>query len=181
MDESIVRSLFDEAKAARDRASLNSDEKKEVWRKFHRLAEAEYIPARDYFVKGLNDPDWDWRSQCVSFLGYHYSFSPDDEIINKIREMVLNDPEDMVRLAAAHVLGSRSKWPEPALITALSDDPEECVRQSAFIALIGSAGVPYPVRHLEADRMDAGEFQPMWKEVERVIAAAGLSSLKKLA
>src|SRR4030066_1801611 len=75
----------------------------DIWRKSHDLAEAQYQPAKEVFIEGLDDPDWLWRHDCVTFLGFHYPL--ENEVVEKIRDLLLNDPSSDVRIAAASALG----------------------------------------------------------------------------
>ena len=156
MDQSEMRSILDEITAMRQRAdsSAYGDE----WAKIHALAEAQYEPARDFFLAGLTDSRAAWRELCLQCLGFHYLFPPDGEIAETIRQVLLNDPNDMVRMAAAAVLGVRSKWPDPVLQHALQVDRDKVVRQAAFISLLDLAKVPYSIVRKEDKRVDAGEI-----------------------
>jgi HEAT repeat protein len=129
MDQSDMRRLLDEITAMRQRA--DSRPYGHDWTKIHALAEAGYEPARDFFLAGLTDSRAAWRELCLQCLGFHYIFPPDGEIAETIRQLLLNDPNDMVRIAAASVLGVRAKWPDPALKHALQVDRNKDVRQAA--------------------------------------------------
>ena len=172
MDQSGMRRILDEITSMRQRA--DSRPYGDDWAKIHSLAEAHYEPARDFFLSGLTDSRATWRELCLQCLGFHYIFPPDGEIAETIRQVLLNDPDDMVRIAAASVLGVRSKWPDPALKYALQVDRNKDVRQAAFAALLNLAKVPYAILGKEEARVAAGETQPSWREAQRVIAAAGI-------
>jgi hypothetical protein len=172
MDQSDMRRILDEITAMRQRA--DSSPYGGEWAKIHDLAEAGYEPARDFFLAGLTDSRADWRELCLQCLGFHYLFPPDGEIAETIRQVLLNDPNDMVRIAAASILGIRSKWPDPALQHALQSDRNKVVRQAAFISLLELAKVPYSIVRTEDKRVDTGEIRPSWREVQRVITDAGI-------
>jgi hypothetical protein len=172
MDQNDMQRTLDEIIAMRQRA--DSRPYGDDWARIHALAEAHYEPARDFFLSGLTDSRAAWRELCLQCLGFHYIFPPDGEIAETIRQLLLNDPNDMVRIAAASVLGVRSKWPDPALKHALQVDRNKVVRQAAFAALLNLAKVPYTIVGKEEARVAAGEIRPSWREVQRVITDAGI-------
>jgi HEAT repeat protein len=110
-----------------------------IWTSAHKLAEAQFEPAKDFFILGLEDSDWVWRESCVSFLGFHFSLN--EIALEKIRNLLLNDTSPHVRMAAASVLGGRSALPDYALnkATALDVDPD--VRKAAYESILRLAGV----------------------------------------
>jgi HEAT repeat protein len=140
-----------------------------------RLADAGYEPAKALFVEGLDDPDWSWRLDCLTNLGFHYSLAPDGELMDKVRQMLLTDPSEMIRLSAPFVLANQSTWGDPALLAALQADPEPVVRRSVFDALLRMAGLSFAQSEQQIERIDRGEIEPTWEELQRVLAAAGLN------
>ena len=137
-----------------------------VWRKAHILAEKEYPAAKDFFVQGLNDPNWRWRDDCVSFLGFHYLL--EDNILGKIRNLLLLDPSSNVRISAASVLGKQSSLPDQALFSAIKNDSNHLVRESAFEAILALAGVSRKSINHEIKKLRAGEIQLSLAEVRRI-------------
>jgi HEAT repeat protein len=109
----------------------------------HVLAEAGYHPAIEFCISCLDDTRADWRECGLEALGYHYDLRPYKDILNKIAYLLLADPNDFVRMAAASVLGIRSEWPDKALLNALQTDSDYFVRATAFDALLGLAGVSH--------------------------------------
>lgn len=170
MDTQALGQILGEAKSARQRFSLTDQEHKTVIRNLHILAEAQYDPAIEFFLSCLDDLRWRWRYEGVSCLGFHYAFPPEGDITEKLRQMLLNDPEPIVRIAVASVLGKRSEWPDPALRTALRSDPDKIVRRAVFAALLTLAKVPLHLIQREEKRVEAGEMRPNWREVKRIIA-----------
>src|SRR6266511_756443 len=75
------------------------------------LAEAQYLPVIEFCLSCLDDPRSDWRDYSLWTLGYHYDLRPYKDILNKIAHLLLNDPDEDVRMLAASVLGIRSEWP----------------------------------------------------------------------
>jgi HEAT repeat protein len=137
-----------------------------MWRKAHALAENEFPAAKDFFVQGLNDPNWRWRDDCISFLGFHYLL--ENDILKKIRNLLLFDPNSNVRISAASVLGKQSSLPDPALISAIMKDSNHLVRESAFEAILALAGVSIKKINREIKRLRTGEIQAALSEVKRI-------------
>jgi HEAT repeat protein len=137
-----------------------------AWKMAHALAEAHYLPAIDFFVSGLNDPDWVWRQDCVQFLGFHYHL--EKKIVEKIRESLITDPSEEVRMSAASVLGRRSNLPDQALFHALESDPSHFVREAAFESVLELIGIPYKAINREIKRLKAGDIQPTLEYVKQI-------------
>ena len=146
-----------------------------LWRKCHRLADAKYPPAKDFFVEKLDDKRWDWRRVSVSLLGFHYD-ELEPEIVEKIRDLLINDSDSGVRIAAAYVLGHRSKLPEKTLIHALVFDLDKDVKISAFNALLSLAGVPYRSEVKVMERIRRGEIIPGLDQLKHILEDENLYS-----
>lgn len=174
MDEAQMQQVLAEARAARANPNLERAELRKIWRKLHGLAEAQYEPAIEFFISCLDDPDSNWRLEGVEDLGFHYPFPADSPITAKVRQLLLTDTDDHIRIAAAFILGIRSKWPEPALVSALTNDSDEVVRISAFEALLNLAGVPYLVAQDQVKALELGIIQPTWADVQRIVAENGI-------
>ncbi|MEW5857690.1 MAG: HEAT repeat domain-containing protein [Cyanobacteriota bacterium] len=174
MKEAEKQQILAQAKTARLKPTLDRGELGGIWRQMHAIAEAQYPPAVDFFISCLDDIDSNWRLEGIRDLGFHYQFPPDSVITQKIRQLLLNDPDDSVRIAAASILGIRSVWPDPVLRTALSTDPNEFVRHAAFDALLTLASVPYRVINREMERVHKREIPPTFEEVKRIITEAGI-------
>jgi hypothetical protein len=139
----------------------------ELWESWHHLAEAKYEPAKEFFIERLDDPRWDWRRACISFLGFHFKL--EDQVVEKIRKLLIQDPDSGVRIAAASVLGNQGQFPEKSLIYAIEHDTNEFVIDSAFFALIELATVPYKTKLKERKRIESKEFRPSLEQVKRVL------------
>lgn len=137
-----------------------------AWKMAHSLAEDHYLPAMDFFIAGLNDSDWVWRQDCVQFLGFHYQL--DREMVKKIRETLITDPSEEVRMSAASVLGRRSNLPDQALYHALESDPSHFVREAAFESVLGLIGIQYNAINREIKRLKAGDIQPTLDYVKQI-------------
>jgi hypothetical protein len=163
-DSTDMQLLLDTLKAWKGR-TIELDHSS-AWKMAHALAEAHYLPAMDFFVSGLNDSDWVWRQDCVQFLGFHYQL--DKEIVEKIRETLMTDPSEEVRISAASVLGRRSSVPDQALFHALESDPSHFVREAAFESVLELIGIPYKATNREIMRLKAGDIQPTLEYVKQI-------------
>jgi len=149
-----------------------------LWGICHDLAEANYPSAKEFFIKELDDPRWDWRRVSVSLLGFHYKLEP--QIIEKIRELTIRDPDSGVRIASASVLGLQGKFPEETLIRSLTSDSNKRVREAAFSSLLELSGVPYKTKLKENRRVKNGEIEPSLDQIRRILTDENLSSTIKL-
>jgi hypothetical protein len=145
-----------------------------IWNGCHDLAEAQYQPAKDFFVEGLDDPDWLWRQDCVAFLGFHYPL--ENGILEKIRKLLINDPSSDVRISAASVIGRRSIHPDQALFTALLLDPNRIVKRATFNSILSLAGVSYQRITQELEKIKKGETQPTPEELKRIFSDVGIEN-----
>jgi hypothetical protein len=166
MDTHDLDRLFSEVKAAYD--DPLSDPGAIYLPKIHVLAEAQYLPAKDFFYKALTDSREDWREYCLSALGFHYDITMNKDILQTIREMLLKDNEE-IRMIAASVLGSQSHWPDPALVLALKHDDSVFIRFAAFISLLKLAGVPYIAVRNEVKKFRRGEIVPSVEYLNQVL------------
>lgn len=145
-----------------------------LWQKCHKLAEAHYLPAMDFFIRELDDPRWNWRRESVSLLGFHYKL--DQKAINKIQDLLLNDPDSGVRIACASVLGNQSKLPDKALVEALVHDANALVKESAFAAILDLAGVPYKIREDDLQKLRAGDLLPTVEQIKEILIKENIST-----
>jgi hypothetical protein len=150
--------------------SLQSDARiygSDLWSSWHALADGQDPSAKEFLVERLSDARIAWREVGVSLLGFHYKL--DDQILNKIRELLLHDSDSGVRISAASVLGSQGKFPEETLITALDSDPGEDVRRCAFDAHLDLAEIPWMDRRREELRIKSNEIIPDLNQIKRVL------------
>ena len=89
-----------------------------LWKLCHRLAKVSYQPAKEFFIKELDDPRWDWRRVSVELLGFHYKLEP--QVVDKFGDLLNYDPDSGVRIAAAYSLGKHTHFPEKTLVNALT-------------------------------------------------------------
>ena len=173
MNESEARKVLDEVRLLWINPSARPIELSGIWVKMHALAEAKYPLAKELFISGLDDASWDWREYCLSCLGYHYDLHLESDVLDKIRRLLLTDPEGQVRLSAAGVLGVQSTWPDGALINALRFDEDKFVRRSAFDSILKLASAPNNrIRKLN-QRIESGDIQPTWNEAKQILEELG--------
>ena len=110
----------------------------------HDLAEANYLPALDFFLDELDNPSEFWRWDCLSFIK-HYDDQLDEKFINKFRNLVIFDPSDYVRDSAIGCLSKYLNKPDLTLLFALYKDPLLDNRRSAFWVLLRVCNVPYKI------------------------------------
>ena len=145
-----------------------------LWESWHELADAQYEPAKEFFIERLDDARSAWRTESISLLGFHYKL--DDQVLEKIRALLLHDTDSGVRIVAASVLGSQGRYPEKALLHALDHDSNNLVREFAFSALLELATVPYLVKRKELRRVKSEETSASLEQVKRVLLEQNLFS-----
>jgi ribulose bisphosphate carboxylase small subunit len=138
-----------------------------LWNSWHDLADAHYQPAKEFFIEKLDSPRFDWRRESVRLLGFHYEL--ENYVIEKIRDLLVHDPESGVRLACAGVLGRQSRLPDQTLVDALALDDDRHVREAAFFALLDLARLPYKTRLKELQNIESGAVTPSLEEVKRIL------------
>lgn len=112
-----------------------------IWR-LHALAEAHNEKARAFFIEAMQILHDDaWRYEMLCDIGFHYDLGDDPDTITKIRGMLLSDPDEDVRNAAAMILGIQSSWPDQALYWAMLNDVQKGVRLVAFESLLRLSGM----------------------------------------
>ncbi len=148
----------------------------QLQRQMHALAEAQYAGALPLFVALLGDSDWDWRLKGVRLLGFHYPLDPTDEITGQLRQLLLTDGSEHVRMSAAAVLGVRSQWRDDALVRAVQHDPDDDVRKTAFLSLLMLAGLTGEVLQQVEARLMAGEVAPTIPVAEPLLRRSGVGA-----
>jgi hypothetical protein len=138
--------------------------------KMHPLAEAQYRPAKRFFSECLDDPRKWWRYDCLNALGFHYDFSADEDIKQKLRELLLKDEDDLIRNAAALALGRYTVWPEQTLLIALQTDPDHDVKISAFYSLYRLVGLPQREHLKTRKRLKNGELEPTLEQLKMMLS-----------
>ena len=148
------------------------------WKICHHLAKEKYEPAKNFFISGLDDSRWDWRRVSVELLGFHYKI--ETQVVDKIRSMLITDPDSGVRIAAAYTLGKHSRLPESALIHALKADSNNLVKEAAFSSLLELAGVSFQTKSKELRRINAGEIAPDLGQLKRILSDENLHAVINL-
>jgi len=143
-----------------------------LWASWHKLAEAGYQPAKEFFIEKLVSPQFSWRRESVSLLGFHYEL--EIAVIEKIRHLLSHDSDEVVRMTCATVLGKQGQLPEKALVNSLAVDPDEDVREASFFALLELAHLPYKARIRELKRVKSHEINPSLDEVKRILSDENL-------
>jgi hypothetical protein len=142
MSDAQAAKLLNELEVLYRDPVLKRQQRRNLLSKMINLAHAQYRPALDFFRSGLDDPDWSWRLDHLSQLGYHYEIEQESEIAAKIRELLARDPSAEVRMAAASVMAQFSTWPDATLLRALAFDEDVDVKQTAFEVLLMLLGIP---------------------------------------
>ena len=139
----------------------------DYWKICHKLADAQYYPAKMFFIEKLDDPRKDWRKVSISLLGFHYQLEPNT--IEKIRQLLRYDPDASVRMDSAGVLGVKGLFPEKVLADALEFDSDAFVREAAFSAILELAKVPYKTRIKENKNIREGKISANLDQVKRIL------------
>jgi hypothetical protein len=152
--------ILDALRAAYSDPLRKKREERDILQKMTQLAHAHYRPAIDFFVSGLDDPDWSWRLEHLGALGYHYRFDKDNAVVAKIRAILTSDPSEMVRMSAASVLARFATWPDPTLVQVLEHDVDADVRRAAFESLLLVMGIARRDLAKVRGQMVIDELQP---------------------
>jgi len=102
---------------------------------FIQLARANHEPLKALLGQMLDDERDQARYMAADYL-HEMELQPDDEILDKVRALVVNDSDALTRASAALVLGSHSRWPDAALEQALSKEKEPQAKQAIFLAIL---------------------------------------------
>lgn len=108
-------------------------------------------------------------------VGFHYDFSTDDVVKDKLRYLLLHDEDDSIRCAAASSLRRGTKWPEKALFTALQTDNDPDVRQVAFLALLEHGGMPFSMYTKTSKKLSDGEIEPTLTSLKEMLHSLNLN------
>lgn len=142
------RALFQELKELDEKYPENEYPETFHPRKYeiiHDLAEAHFYEAKEYFTRGLDSPDADYRYECVSALATHWGLT-DSHIISKLVDKAKFDPDDQVRLIALDSLGNLRIQSSLSLLKeiALDDEEPSDIRRIAYRAIVKISGRPLP-------------------------------------
>jgi HEAT repeat protein len=103
------------------------------------LGKRQYLPAKDFLLQGLTDPDSNMRSACIRALGIDMEIR---EAAPTLVEILLNDEYEHVKIDAAYGLGSlRYKPAIPALKAVILDERYDMtLREAAYKAVLSILG-----------------------------------------
>lgn len=174
MEANDVDAILEEARIAlAEGRSIYAD--KLNWR-LHALAEAGDEKAKAFFATLLWAEDNDWRLEGLRDVGFHYHLDEDPSIVARMRELLLTDRDDHVKLAAASILGIRSSWPDRSLYQAMTTDADTIVRKVAFQSLLDLSGMSFKEGQAVMKRVAAGEL-PVSVEGLRAVLGDKLQDL----
>jgi hypothetical protein len=103
---------------------------------FAELEKANYAPAKALFRAMLGDKNARIRTRGLTHLQLMKNVSSDREILDKVREIVVNDPNDLTRQWAALLLAGHSRWPDEALKRALAKETDPSTKEAIFLAVL---------------------------------------------
>lgn len=84
--------------------STRASDRKRRYEIIHDLAEAGFLEAKDYFIRGLDSEDPDLRWACISALVTHWR-DDSPRIVTKLTRLAEADPDEQVRRIAMDSLG----------------------------------------------------------------------------
>lgn len=141
----------------------------------HQLAEAQYAPVLPLLEQLLDHDEWDIRLEAVRLVGFHYE-TLDHQIVQKLQSMLLTDPEPMVRLTLATVLGMHVSWPNESLCRALTRDSDSDVRLASFEAMLYLHAVPRSKVISLVDTLKSNIHLLNIQDLQRLLNESGIAS-----
>lgn len=139
--------------------------------KMHPLAEEQHEAAKAFFIECLSDKRVEWRYSCLRAVGFHYDLSSDEPTKDKLRHLLLHDPDDLVRSAAASILERSSTWPETALFRSLQTEKDHDVKKVVFLALLIHGGLPRSLYNKFYKLLEKGEIEPTLVELKKTLSS----------
>jgi hypothetical protein len=103
---------------------------------FGELANANCQPALLLFEEMLDDSRDEARYMTLGLLAQMEGLEANERILKKVRQILLDDPDDLSRGEAARILGSNSKWPDSALERAIAVEEHPPAQQAIFLAIL---------------------------------------------
>jgi hypothetical protein len=145
VSEATKKQILANAREVLTKGNTDGQEFRTLSQRLHTLAEDQYPPAYEFFVGCLERIDRRWRHLGVTCLGFHYTIE-DTNVLERMRYLILNDPDSDVRLSLSNILESypdiHSGWPDHALLQSLQGDPVVEVRMQSLESLLLQAKVP---------------------------------------
>jgi len=103
---------------------------------FGELEVANYEPAKALFRAMLDHKKERFRTRALNHLQLMRDLSSDDELLEKVRDVVVNDPEELTRSAAALLLAAHSRWPDEGLKRALEKETDPQTKEGIFLSIL---------------------------------------------
>lgn len=125
----------------------------EFYQLAHPLCEEHYEPLRQFLIKLLDSPNDGIRLQTTHLLNTHWPEKQD--IGEKLIELLLNDPDDSVRMIAGSGLGSIKYVKALKVLNQVANNPmeEEHVRNACIDSIRVLQGTP--LLQIIRERIDA--------------------------
>jgi hypothetical protein len=145
----------------------------EVSRETHKivrdLAKSNSDELKAFLPKMLSDHRMDWRLEGLQAALYLDNL--DESIIQDVRRVLNTDSDEYVRMTAASLLGEKSIWPDLALKNSILHDTSRNVKISSARAILKLAKVSFLAIRYEVERMESGDIEPLFAEIERITQA----------
>jgi hypothetical protein len=111
----------------------------------HDLTEAHFYEAKEYFIRGLDSADADYRYECISALATHWGLT-DSHIVSKLIDKAKYDPDEQVRLIALDSRGNLRIQSSLSLLKGIALDDEEPsgIQRIAYRAIVKISGRSLP-------------------------------------
>jgi hypothetical protein len=142
------------------------------------LARGNYPEIANLTSKMILDSRSDWRIKGLQGILSQNEIEPN--VLTNVQGLLLNDSNKSIRMAAADVLGRKSKWPDIALRKAVEYDENRSVKISSVRAILNLANVNFRAIDFEINRMKSGEIEPHFAEIERITQADADGEYKDL-
>jgi hypothetical protein len=158
--------------------SKNSSVSRETHKMVLSLAKSNATELKAVLPKMLSDSRADWRLEALQALLYLENL--DETIIQSVRKILNSDTDEYVKMTAASVLGEKSIWPDVALKNSISNEVSRNVKISSARAILKLAKVSFLAIKYEITRMESGDIDPSFAEIERITQADADGKYKDL-
>jgi len=146
----------------------------------HLLAHHRYEPAKEFFIKCLDDDNEDWRYECLTALGFHFVL--DDVLMEKIRYLSLHDESSLIRGCAVGVWYAQKHTIDHHLLSILDNDEEDIMVREAVLSDILTIYIrqirPLSIRDVKKKIKD-GEFELNSLGVSNFLSKFGVQFIPK--
>jgi hypothetical protein len=164
-----VTNILEEARIALSEGrSIYADK---LNRRLHALAEAQDETAKIFFVTLLQADNASWRLESLRNLGFHYDLGGEPSLIERIRDLLLKDPDVDVRMAAASILGIQSAWPDRTLYEAMTTDINHFVNEAAFESLLRLSGMSYRECQIVMKQVETGALRVSAESLDSLLGS----------